>query len=435
MPTVGFHTLGCKLNFSETATLGRQFSAQGYTSVPYSSPADVYVINTCSVTEQADKKCRKAVRQALKQNPDAFVVVVGCYAQLKPREIAEIPGVDAVLGAAEKFRLFDYISDFQKSREAEVHHCSIAETRDYVASYSTEERTRAFLKVQDGCDYKCTFCTIPLARGASRSDSPENILAQARLLMESGLQEIVLTGINIGDYGAGQPYHLLDLLQLLDRELTDLPRLRISSIEPNLLTDDIIDMVAGSRRIMPHFHVPLQSGSDAVLALMRRRYRSALYAQRVQRIRQAMPHAAIGCDVLVGFSGETDEYFQQTFDFLHGLEVSYLHVFPFSERANTLGADMPGNVPLAIRAERAERLRMLSDKKRHAHYTTYLGTTRPALIEEKVENGLRLGWTDNYVRIGLPAEAVQPNTLLPVQMMDFASADVVAAQPLAMPVA
>lgn len=435
MPTVGFHTLGCKLNFSETATLGRQFSAQGYTSVPYSSPADVYVINTCSVTEQADKKCRKAVRQALKQNPDAFVVVVGCYAQLKPREIAEIPGVDAVLGAAEKFRLFDYISDFQKSREAEVHHCSIAETRDYVASYSTEERTRAFLKVQDGCDYKCTFCTIPLARGASRSDSPENILAQARLLMESGLQEIVLTGINIGDYGAGQPYHLLDLLQLLDRELTDLPRLRISSIEPNLLTDGIIDMVAGSRRIMPHFHVPLQSGSDAVLALMRRRYRSALYAQRVQRIRQAMPHAAIGCDVLVGFSGETDEYFQQTFDFLHGLEVSYLHVFPFSERANTLGADMPGNVPLPIRAERAERLRMLSDKKRHAHYATYLGTTRPALIEEKVENGLRLGWTDNYVRIGLPAEAVQPNTLLPVQMMDFASADVVAAQPLAMPVA
>ncbi|MFO0399063.1 MAG: MiaB/RimO family radical SAM methylthiotransferase, partial [Sphingobacteriia bacterium] len=324
--------------------------------------------------------------------------------------------VDAVLGAAEKFRLFEYITEFQKNRQAEVHHCTIAETRDYVASYSTEERTRAFLKVQDGCDYKCTFCTIPLARGHSRSDTPERILAQARHLVQQGVQEIVLTGINIGDYGVGQEAKLIDLIRLLDAELTELPRIRISSIEPNLLTDEMIDFVAHSQRFMPHFHLPLQSGSNAVLAIMRRRYRRELYAGRVQRIKQAMPHAAIGCDVLVGFSGETDDYFEETYHFIKDLPVSYLHVFPFSERTNTLGAELPGHVPLPVRQQRADRLRMLSEKLKHAHYAAHLGQQRPVLFEDKVEAGMRLGWTDNYVRVALPTADARANGLQPVRL-------------------
>ncbi|MBX3102725.1 MAG: tRNA (N(6)-L-threonylcarbamoyladenosine(37)-C(2))-methylthiotransferase MtaB [Bacteroidetes bacterium] len=419
MPTVGFHTLGCKLNFSETATLNRQFQRQGFETVPFHQAADVYVINTCSVTENADRKCRKTVKQALRKNPDAYVLVVGCYAQLKPQEIAEIPGVDAVLGAAEKFRIFEFIEDFRKSRQTSVHRCAIEDTHDFVPTYSTEERTRAFLKVQDGCDYKCSFCTIPLARGASRSPQPEMVLEQALALQAAGIQEIVLTGINLGDYGAGQPWDFRQLAQLLDAGLT-VPRLRISSIEPNLLSDEIIDFVAQSQRFMPHFHIPLQSGSNTILASMRRRYRRELYADRVAHITARMPHAAIGCDVITGFPGETDALFEETFEFLHGLEVTYLHVFPFSERTDTLAADMPGEVPVAVREARGERLRMLSEKKRHAFYNRHVGQTRAILTEQKLEDGYRTALTDNYIRVLVPP-TLPGNTLLPATLHELSA--------------
>jgi threonylcarbamoyladenosine tRNA methylthiotransferase MtaB len=428
MPTVGFHTLGCKLNFSETATLNRQFQVQGYETVAFSDPADVYVINTCSVTENADRKCRKTVKQALRKNPDAYVLVVGCYAQLKPQEIAEIPGVDAVLGAAEKFRIFEYIDEFRKSRQAQVHRCAIEETHDFVPTFSTEERTRAFLKVQDGCDYKCSFCTIPLARGASRSPAPEVVLEQALMLQAAGVQEIVLTGINLGDYGAGQAWDFLQLAELLDASLS-VPRIRISSIEPNLLSNEIIDFVATSRRFMPHFHIPLQSGSNQILAAMRRRYKAELYADCVAHIKARMPHAAIGCDVITGFPGETEALFEETFQLLHQLDVTYLHVFPFSERSDTLAADLPGVVPVATREARGERLRMLSEKKRHAFYTQHMGTQRWVLTEDKLEDGLRTALTDNYIRVWVPP-TLPPNTLQPITLGTWANSQALLGEPL-----
>jgi threonylcarbamoyladenosine tRNA methylthiotransferase MtaB len=385
--------------------------------VPFDTPAEVYVINTCSVTEQADRKCRKAVRQALRQNPSAYVVVVGCYAQLKPREIAEIPGVSAVLGAAEKFRLFELLGDFEPTLQTQVHHCASTEAREFVPTQSVEERTRAFLKVQDGCDYKCSFCTIPLARGASRSERPEAVLGRARELVSQGVQEIVLTGINLGDYGAGQDYDLLDLLDLLDTELTDLPRLRLSSVEPNLLSDPLIERIATGRRLMPHVHLPLQSGSDRILGLMRRRYRAQLYADRLDRLTTLMPHVAIGCDVIVGFPGETEADFAATCQFVLDQPVTYLHVFPFSERQNTVAADLPGAVPLPVREERAEILRALSDKKKQAFYARQLGQVRPVLLEHTVTpDGLRAGYTDNYIRVWVPAEHTAPNTIRPVKL-------------------
>lgn len=401
--TVSFYTLGCKLNFSETATLARQFTDQGYEARSFHQPADVYLINTCSVTENADRKCRKVVKQALKQNPQAYIIIVGCYAQLKPQEIAQIPGVDAVLGAAEKFRLFEHVQQFTKQPKqapAAVYRSPIADVHDFVPSWSSEERTRAFLKIQDGCDYKCAFCTIPLARGKSRSATLPSILQQAHLLAQDDIQEIVISGINLGDYGHGVPHTLLEVFQALDSEPGLPGRLRISSIEPNLLTNELIDFVAQSTRFVPHFHIPLQSGSDHVLALMRRRYRSDLYRERIARIKAAMPDAGIGCDVITGHPGEGETEFLETYTFLNELDVSYLHVFPYSERANTHALTLASSVPQAERLQRADRLRTLSLKKRRHHYLQHLGEWRPVLFEEKADkDGYMLGFTDNYIRV------------------------------------
>ncbi len=429
MRTVSFYTLGCKLNFSETSTLARQFDAHGFSRREFYEPADVYVINTCSVTDNADKKCRKVVQQALKRNPEAAVLVVGCYAQLKPQEIAEIPGVSAVLGAAEKFRLFEYIQDFaalpRGVATAAVHHSPVAEANTFVPTWSYEERTRAFLKVQDGCDYKCSFCTIPLARGASRSNTIQDVVRIAQDLTAQGMQEIVLSGINLGDYGANMDWDaspkLIDLLQALDAAEDIAPRLRVSSIEPNLLSDDIIQFVAGGRRFQPHFHVPLQSGSNKILAAMRRRYPRELYASRVAAIKAAMPHAAIGADVIVGFPGETEADFLETYQFLNELDVSYLHVFPYSERANTLAAELPGRVTTAVREKRSEQLRQLGAKKRRYFYDAHAGTTRSVLWEEAPRtDGTDVpkmeGLTDNYIRVSAPYDPLLVNEVVAVQL-------------------
>jgi len=400
---VSFHTLGCKLNFSESSAMAQRFQAAGYASVPFGQPAEVVVINTCSVTENADKKARKAVKYALKHSPDAFVAVVGCYAQLKPQEIAKIPGVDAVFGAADKFQLLERIGDFRKRSEPIITHGDIREVTDFVPSFSLEERTRAFLKVQDGCDYKCSFCTIPLARGASRSDSPENVLAHAHRLAEEGAQEIVLTGINLGDYrNNGLSFH--DLAARLDAQGPQV-RYRISSIEPNLLENRSIDLVAASSRFMPHFHLPLQSGDNELLGRMRRRYKRELYADRVARIREKMPHACIGVDVIVGYPGETEAQFEATYRFLLALPVSYLHVFPFSARANTVADSLGEAVPEAVKRGRVDRLRSLSARKRRQHAQAFLGTSRPVLWEEHSgPTDELLGWTDNYIRVKTPFE-------------------------------
>lgn len=417
--TVSFYTLGCKLNFAETATLGRQFDAHGFERRAFYESADVYVINTCSVTEAADRKCRKVVQQALRQNPNAYVVVVGCYAQLKPEAIAQIPGVDAVLGAAEKFRLFEVLQGFEKrpTAAAEIHRSPVTDVRDFVPSWSTEERTRAFLKLQDGCDYHCSFCTIPLARGASRSDTLPNIVQNAQALAEGGIQELVLSGINLGDYGKGVNHTLLEVFEALDRAPGLPPRLRISSVEPNLLRDPLIDFVAQSQRFMPHFHLPLQSGNNTVLGLMRRRYRRELYAERVARIKATMPHAAIGCDVIVGFPGEGEAEFLDTYRFLTELEVSYLHVFPYSEREGTLAPTLPGRVHPHLRAERSEALRQLSAKKRRYHAQQHLGQTRPVLWEAApTATGQMSGFTDNYIKVTAPYDPLWVNEILPVPL-------------------
>jgi threonylcarbamoyladenosine tRNA methylthiotransferase MtaB len=420
---VAFYTLGCKLNYSETSTLGRLLNNAGFETVEFTDVPDVYVINTCSVTENADKKCKKIVKEALKISPNAYVTIVGCYAQLKPQEIAEIPGVDMVLGAAEKFMLVDYLTDLTKQQKATVYNQPVSEANEFVSSYSFGDRTRTFLKVQDGCDYSCSFCTIPLARGASRSDTIESAIAQAHEIAASGVKEIVLTGVNLGDFGIrnGQREDkFFDLVKALD-EVEGIDRIRISSIEPNLLTDEIIEFVATSKRFVPHFHIPLQSGCNKILALMRRRYRRELYADRVARIKELMPHCCIGVDVIVGFPGETREDFIDTYNFLNDLGISYLHVFTYSERENTLASEMSGVVPGSTRADRSKMLHILSDKKRRAFYDSQLGKTNEVLFEGDNKDGMMHGFTRNYVKVKARFDPVLVNELKQVKLTAIAA--------------
>ena len=410
-----FHTLGCKLNFSETSTLARQLAEAGYARVHIDDAPDVVVINTCSVTDHADAKCRNAVRRAMQSNPDAFVVVVGCYAQLKPAEIADIDGVDLVLGAGEKFNLAEHLASATRGGESKAIAGEIKEVRDFIPGFSSGDRTRTFLKVQDGCNYFCAFCTIPLARGRSRSANVAETVTQARKAVEAGAKEIVLTGVNIGDFGTAHGESLLDLAKALD-ELDGVERFRISSIEPNLLEDDLIDFVASSNKFQPHFHIPLQSGSDEVLAAMRRRYRTELYASRIRRIREKMPHASIGVDVIVGFPGESDAFFIDTVNFIKSLDVSYLHVFTYSERPNTTALRIDDVVPVPVRKERNKTLRNVSLKSQRAHYAAHLHDVLPVLFEEAEEDGVRMGYTPNYIRVAVPSTEVQGNSIRSVRL-------------------
>ena len=418
---VAFYTLGCKLNFSETSTISRNFTNEGYQRVDFSEKADIYVINTCSVTDNADKRFKTIVKQALKANAQGFIIAVGCYAQLKPEELAAVDGVDLVLGATEKFNITDYINDLSKNDMGEVHSCEIEEADFYVGSYSIGDRTRAFLKVQDGCDYKCTYCTIPLARGISRSDTLENVLKNAKDISEQGIKEIVLTGVNIGDYGKGEfgnkkhEHTFFELVQALDK-VEGIERLRISSIEPNLLKNETIEFVANSKTFVPHFHIPLQSGSNELLKLMRRRYLRELYVDRVEKIKSVMPNACIGVDVIVGFPGETDELFLETYNFLNDLDISYLHVFTYSERDNTLAASMDGVVPKNVRSKRSKMLRGLSVKKRRAFYESQLGNTLTVLFEGENKEGYIHGFTENYVKVKAPWNPDLINTLHEVEL-------------------
>ncbi|HLT08245.1 MAG TPA: tRNA (N(6)-L-threonylcarbamoyladenosine(37)-C(2))-methylthiotransferase MtaB [Cyclobacteriaceae bacterium] len=401
MKRVAFYTLGCKLNYSETSTIGRMFESKGYQKVDFSDKPDIFIINTCSVTENADKKCKKIVREAKKISPASYVAIIGCYAQLKPREIAEIKGVDAVLGAAEKFRLIELLDDFAQVQETKILASDIHEATEFNNAFSINDRTRTFLKVQDGCNYGCAFCTIPLARGKSRSDSIENILRSAREIAATDVKEVVLTGVNIGDYGiqdGRRKEKFEDLVRTLD-EVEGIERFRISSIEPNLLTNEIIAFVAQSKRFVPHFHIPLQSGSNDILRSMGRRYLRQLYADRVAKIKQLMPHCCIGVDVIVGFPGETQAHFLETYNFLNELPISYLHVFTYSERANTRAEKMDGVVPMAVRNERSKMLRILSEKKRRNFYEENLGQTYQVLFEEDIEDGRMHGFTENYIRV------------------------------------
>jgi len=413
---VAFYTLGCKLNFSETSTIARNFQDEGFDRVDFEEVADIYVINTCSVTENADKQFKQVVKKAMKLNEKAFVAAVGCYAQLKPEVLVSVDGVDLVLGATEKFKITDYINDLSKNDRGEVHSCEIEEADFYVGSYSIGDRTRAFLKVQDGCDYKCTYCTIPLARGISRSDALENVLKNAYDISKQGIKEIVLTGVNIGDYGKGEfgnkkhEHTFLDLVKALD-EVEGIERLRISSIEPNLLKNETIEFVAQSRTFVPHFHVPLQSGSNEILKKMKRRYLREVYTDRVLNIRQVMPHACIGVDVIVGFPGETDQHFLETYNFLNDMDISYLHVFTYSERDNTEAAQMIDVVPMNVRNKRSKMLRGLSVKKRRAFYESQIGTNRTVLFESENKEGYIHGFTENYVKVKTPWNPALVNTL------------------------
>ena len=418
---VAFYTLGCKLNFSETSTIARSFQEEGFDRVDFSEHADMYVINTCSVTENADKRFKTIVKQAQKINPEAFVAAIGCYAQLKPEELASVDGVDLVLGATEKFKITDYINDLSKNDFGEVHSCEIEAADFYVGSYAIGDRTRAFLKVQDGCDYKCTYCTIPLARGISRSDTLANVLKNATEIAAQDIKEIVLTGVNIGDYGKGEfgnkkhEHTFYDLVEALDT-IEGIHRLRISSIEPNLLKNKTIDFVANSNSFVPHFHIPLQSGSDQLLKLMRRRYLTGLYVDRVTKIKEVMPHACIGVDVIVGFPGETDELFLETYHFLNNLDISYLHVFTYSERDDTVAATMDGVVPQKVRSKRSKMLRSLSVKKRRAFYESQLGTFRTVLFEGENKEGYIHGFTENYVKVKAPWNPELVNQLQKVEL-------------------
>ncbi len=413
---VAFYTLGCKLNFSETSTIARDFQNEGFERVDFEEIADIYVINTCSVTDNADKQFKQIVKKAMKLNDKAFVAAVGCYAQLKPEELAAVDGVDLVLGATEKFKITDYINDLSKNDMGEVHSCEIEEADFYVGSYSIGDRTRAFLKVQDGCDYKCTYCTIPLARGISRSDALENVLKNAKEISEQGIKEIVLTGVNIGDYGKGEfgnkkhEHTFLDLVKALD-EVEGIERLRISSIEPNLLKNETIEFVSKSRTFVPHFHIPLQSGSNDILKKMKRRYLREVYTERVAKIREVMPHACIGVDVIVGFPGETDEHFLETYHFLNDLDISYLHVFTYSERDNTEAVELDGVVPMNVRSKRSKMLRGLSVKKRRAFYESQIGTNRTVLFESENKEGYIHGFTENYVKVKTTWNPELVNTL------------------------
>ena len=418
---VAFYTLGCKLNFSETSTIARDFQNEGFERVDFSDVADIYVINTCSVTENADKRFKTIVKQSLKVNADAFIIAIGCYAQLQPQELADVYGVDLVLGATEKFKITDYLNDLSKQSVGSVHACEIEAADFYVGSYSIGDRTRAFLKVQDGCDYKCTYCTIPLARGISRSDSLQNVLKNAYEISKKGIQEVVLTGVNIGDYGKGEfgnkkhQHTFLELIQALDT-VEGIKRLRISSIEPNLLKNETIDFVSKSNCFVPHFHIPLQSGSNLVLKNMRRRYMRELYEERVAVIKQQMPDACIGVDVIVGFPGETEALFLETFNFLNTLDISYLHVFTYSERPNTLAASMQNAVPKAIRTKRSKLLRGLSVKKRRAFYESQLGSIRTVLFEGENKSGHIHGFTENYVKVKTPWNPTLVNTLHEIEL-------------------
>lgn len=415
--TAAFHTLGCKLNFAETSTIARQLTDAGYEKVSFDDYADVYVINTCSVTENADRECKLHVKRAMKANPAGLVVILGCYAQLKPEEISAIEGVDLVLGAKEKFNILSYLDDLQKSEEhGIIHSCEIDQADFFIGSYSIGDRTRAFLKVQDGCDYKCTYCTIPLARGISRSDTIENVVKNASEIANKGIREIVLTGVNIGDYGKGEfgnkkhEHTFLDLISELD-QVEGIERIRISSIEPNLLKDESIELVAKSKRFVPHFHIPLQSGSDEILKKMKRRYMTGLYSERVAKIREVMPDSCIGVDIIVGFPGETEEKFLETYHFLNELPISYLHVFTYSERENTEAAHMDGVIPIPERKRRNKMLRILSEKKKMAFYETQLGKTYPILWEHENKNGIMFGFTENYVRVQKPYDANSVNQI------------------------
>lgn len=424
-PTVSFHTLGCKLNFAETSTIGRTLRDAGFQKVELEEGADVVVINTCSVTENANRECRSIVRKALQSNPQSFVAVIGCYAQLKPEEIAMMEGVDLVLGATEKFRIADYLTDFRKKVNTEIHSCIVDDADFFVSSYSIGDRTRAFLKVQDGCDYTCSYCTIPLARGKSRSDGIDNIVQNVKDIAGSGVKEIVLTGVNIGDFGtthksndASEESNFLDLIKILDC-IEGIERFRISSIEPNLLNDEIIRFVSRSKRFVPHFHIPLQSGSNKILGKMRRRYQQELYTNRISEINKLIPDACIGADVIVGFPGETDEDFLETYNYLNQLNISYLHVFTYSERENT-DADMMDNVvPIHIRKQRNKMLRILSEKKLRHFYNSQLGKTLPVLLESDHKSGRMHGFTPNYVKVSLPYDAELVNKILDVNLQQM----------------
>ena len=424
MKKVAFHTLGCKLNFSETSTIARSCEEEGYEKVAFKEHADIYVLNTCSVTENADKECKRLVRQVLKINPDAFVVIIGCFAQLKPNEIAKFEGVDLVLGATEKFKLSSYLNELSKQEGTEVHSCEIVEADFFEGAYSIGDRTRAFLKVQDGCDYKCTYCTIPLARGISRSDKLENVLSNAKEISEKDIKEIVLTGVNIGDYGKGEfgnkkhEHTFLELVQELNK-VAGISRLRISSIEPNLLKDETIDFVSNSSVFVPHFHIPLQSGSDELLKKMKRRYHTGLYKERVKRIKHKMPDACIGVDVIVGFPGETEEHFQETYTLLNELDISYLHVFTYSERANTQAAEMSHVIDKGVRHQRSKMLRILSAKKKRAFYEKNIGSNRTVLFEHENKMGYIQGFTENYVKVKVPYDPGFRNQILKVKLNDI----------------
>ncbi len=433
MKKVAFYTLGCKLNFSETSTISRKFEEKGYQKVDFTDRPDIFIINTCSVTENADKKCRKIVREARSISPDAYVAIIGCYAQLKPKEISEIPGVDAVLGAAEKFRLVELLDGFVRQPEAVVYASDVEKANTFSTSYSINDRTRTFFKVQDGCDYSCSFCTIPLARGSSRSDSIENILKTAREIAQTEVKEIVLTGVNTGDFGirnGKREEHFIDLIQALDA-VEGIDRFRVSSIEPNLLTDEIIEFVAQSNRFVPHFHVPLQSGSNKILKLMRRRYQREHYTSRVEKIKASMPNACIGVDVIVGFPGETQEDFLETYQYLNELNIAYLHVFTYSERDNTLASTMKGRVPERERSERSRMLHILSDKKRRKFYEDNLGQSAAVLFENDIEDGHMHGFTENYIRVTAKYDPVLINELKPVRLTHINEKGLMEAEDLA----
>ncbi len=417
MKKVAFYTLGCKLNFSETSSIGRMFEEQGYAKVDFADRPDIFIINTCSVTDNADKKCRKIVREAKAISPDSYIAIIGCYAQLKPTEISEIEDVDAVLGASEKFRLLELLKDFKKGA-TKILASDIKEANTFNAAYSINDRTRTFLKVQDGCDYSCTFCTIPLARGNSRSDTIEHIVAEAIKIGKTGIKEVVLTGVNTGDFGirnGERKEQFIDLIKALD-EVKEINRFRISSIEPNLLTNEIIEFVAASKRFAPHFHIPLQSGSDDMLKQMKRRYLSDLYTNKVAKIRSLIPHASIGVDVIIGFPGETDELFKTTYQYLTDLDISYLHVFTYSERPNTPAANMDNVVPIHIRNQRSKQLRNLSEKKKRKFYAENINREATVLFENDVENGFMQGFTENYIRVVTPFKESKINQLASVKM-------------------
>ena len=421
---VAFYTLGCKLNFSESSTIARSFQNKDFTRVEFNTKADIYVINTCSVTDNADKRFKSIVKSALQQNEDAFLIAIGCYAQLKPEELASVDGVDLVLGATEKFKVTDYINDLSKNTIGEVHSCEIENANFYEGSYSIGDRTRAFLKVQDGCDYKCTYCTIPLARGISRSDTLENVLKNAKEISKQGIKEIVLTGVNIGDYGKGEfgnknhEHTFFELVEALDN-LKGIHRIRISSIEPNLLKNKTIDFVSKSNSFVPHFHIPLQSGSDELLKIMKRRYLQVTYTERVHEIKKLMPNACIGVDVIVGFPGETENLFLETYNYLNNLDISYLHVFTYSERPNTEAVSFNGSVPKNIRHKRSKMLRGLSVKKRRAFYESQLGNSLTVLFESENKEGYIHGFTENYVKIKTPWNPELVNTLHKIKLTEI----------------